>query len=266
MSDPRQLVHIDYKSSKWAKSDEEVGADIQIWAYNFVIYEWFTDLYPEVGAPSLQQWYDQLRYGQIPTRKSDAQRMEIKRWLIAAITALIDDEVMEPKFNQWCPWCSLKMDCVVVQYQLTEWAKTRIAALMPREPKTKKDGTPSKVMGPVQLDHLRIGEYTELLPDIKRARLVLENFEKEIADALKSMPSSELHRLGKRLDERSRRAFSEAAKREIIAELGLGTFLLLSDLSMAAVERFFGDDKDTADRIKALAQKVPGYSVVVDLD
>jgi hypothetical protein len=40
----------------------------------------------------------------------------------------------------------------------------------------------------------------------------------------------------------------------------------LSDLSIAAVERFFGDDKETADRIKALAQKTPGYTVIVDLD
>jgi hypothetical protein len=266
MDDPSQLVHIDYKSSKWAKSDEEVSKDIQLWSYNFVIYEWFTDLYPEIDRPQIQQWYDQLRYGQIPTRKSDAQRAEIKRWMIAAITALIDDEAMQPKFNEWCPWCPLKMDCPVVQYQLTHWATVRIAALMPREEKYNKDGSLSKRQGPVVLDRDAIGEYTELLPDVKRARLVLETFEKEVSGTLKEMPASELHRLGKRLDERTRRAFSEAAKREIIAELGLGTFLLLSDLSIAAVERFFGDDKETADRIKALAQKTPGYTVIVDLD
>ena len=55
------------------------------------------------------------------------------------------------------------------------------------------------------------------------------------------------------------------AKRAIIEELGLGTFLLLSDLSLAAVERFFGDDKEAAGPILNLAEKQPGFSVVTDL-
>lgn len=265
ISDPSQLVHVDYKSGKWAKSEEEVAKDIQIWSYNWSIYEWFVYTFPEVDNPTLAQWYDQLRYGQIPTSKGPAQREEIKRWLIRAVTALLDDEEMEPTFNEWCPWCPLKMDCPVVQYQLTDWATSRIAALMPREQKFNKDGSVSKRQGPVVLDPERIGEYINLLPDVKRAKQVLEIFEKTVNGTLKEMPSSDLHSHGKQLVERTVRGFSPTAKRAIIEELGLGTFLLLSDLSLASVERFFGDDKESAAPILDLAEKQPGYSVVTDL-
>lgn len=265
IDNPSQLVHIDYKSGKWAKSDEEVAKDLQLWSYNWAMYEWFVRTYPEVDDPHITQWYDQLRYGQIPTSKGPGQREEIKRWLTRAVTAMIADEQMDPKFNEWCPWCPLKMDCPVVQFQLTDWATTRIAALMPREEKLNKDGSVSKRKGPVKLDPDRIGEYVGLLPDVKRAKQTLETFEKVLTETLKEMPSSDLHSHGKQLVERSVRGFSPTAKREIIEKLGLGTFLLLSDLSLAAVERFFGDDKESAAAITELAEKQPGYSVVTDL-
>jgi hypothetical protein len=265
IDDPAQLIHIDYKSSKHAKSEEEVHKDLQLWSYNWVIYEWFVDLYPEVDDPVLQQWMDQLRYGLIPTHKGPAQRAQIKTWLIKAVTAMIDDEDEAPTFNEWCPWCSLKFDCPVVQYQLTDWAKTRIAALMPREEKFNKDGSVSKRQGKVALDHTRLKEYVEILHDVKRAKQTLEAFDTEVTKTLKELPVSDLNELGKRKFERSARGFSSAAKRQIIDELGLGTFLLLSDLSLASVERFFGDDKDTAAGILALAESRPGYSVISDV-
>lgn len=265
IDDPAVLVHVDYKSSKHAKSDEEVSKDIQLWAYNWSIDAWFQDLYPEVGVPRIQQWYDQLRYGEIPTRKSVEQRAEIHRWLILAVTDMIEDDEMAPTFNEWCPWCSLKMDCTVIQHQLTAWAQNRIAALMPREERLKKNGEPSKVQGKIVLDHNRLQEYVTLLVDIKRGKQVLEAFEKEVGSVLRELPDSELHAIGKQKRERSARAFDSTAKRAIIEDVGLGTFLLLSDLSLASVERFFADDKAQIEKITSLAQNKPGAVFVTDL-
>lgn len=264
LDDPRMLIHVDYKSSKWAKSEEEVAEDVQIWSYNLAIFEWFTDVYPEVDDPSLQQWYDQLRYGQIPTQKAPAQREEIRRFLITAATAVIDDEDMEPTFNEWCPWCPLKMDCPVVQFQLTDWALTRIAALMPREEKFNKDGSVSKRPGKVVLDDSRLKEYIDLQHDVKRAAKVLTSFDETLTKTLKAMPDSELHHIGKQKTERQRRAFTPEAKRQVIAEVGLPTFILLADLSIANIERFYGSKSAAAD-VVALAEKQPSFFVVEGL-
>ncbi len=267
LNDPGQLIHIDFKSSKWAKSHEEVSKDLQLWCYNLAIWVWFADLYPEVDEASvhIQQLYDQLRYGEIPTQKGAAQRVEIRRWLIAMITAIIDEEEAEPTFNEWCPWCPLKMDCPVVQYQLTDWATARIAALMPREPKLKKDGTPSKVLGPPKLDEQRIGEYVGMLHDVKRAEAVLKAFAEEVNGTMKQMAATDLHALGKKTIERSKRSFSPTAKREIIERIGLPSFLLLCDVSLEGVKRFYEGDPAAAEEITVLADKRPGATLVVDL-
>lgn len=266
LDDPALLFHIDYKSSKWPKGHEEVAKDEQLWAYNWSIVEWFLDLYPEIEPEDVRllQTYDQLRYGQIPTQKGPAQRQEIKRWLIAAVTAIIEDEDALPTFNEFCPWCPLKMDCPVVAHELTDWALTKIAALMPREERRNKDGSLSKRQGKVLLDHERIGEYVESLHDVTRARQVLEGFENEVKAVLKEMPDSELSRLGKRKSERSRRAFTTEAKRRVVEAVGLTPALMMFDLSLASVERFYGDSHDDAARILALAETQAGYTVVED--
>lgn len=267
LEDPTRLIHLDYKSSKWAKSRVEVDADLQLWSYNLAIFEWFCDLYPEFEPAQvrIQQLYDQLMYGQVPTQKGPEQRLEIRRWLIAAITAMIADEDEAPSYNEWCPWCSLKMDCPVVQFELTDWAVTKISALMPREEKLNKDGSVSKRLGKVSLDSERIREYVELLPQVKRAGQVLEAFAKEVNSTLKRMPESELHRLGKQTRDRSQRVFTVEAKREIIEAIGLPTFLMLCDVSLAEVERFFVEEKEMRERIVALAEKERGYTIVEDL-
>jgi hypothetical protein len=262
IEDPARLIQVDYKSSKHAKSHEEVAKDIQQWGYNFIVHAWFEALYPEVENVYLEQIYDQLRYGQIPTQKSAAQREQIKQWLIKAITAVIDDEEMLPSFNTWCGYCHLRFDCPVVQYELTDWATARISALMPREEKLKKDGSVSKLKGPVVLDRDRIREYVDLLPQVKSAKTVLESFDKEVTDVLKDMPTSSLAELGRKKTERSVRVFSPEAKRQIIEEVGLGTALMLFDLSLESVKRFFGDDTEMAEKIASLAEKQPAYTVI----
>lgn len=264
--DPHQFTHVDYKSSKWAKSFEDVQKDLQLWSYNVAITEFIESEYPELELERvrLQQIYDQLNYGQIPTSKGPQQRESIKRWLITAITAIIDDADVLPKFNEWCPWCHLKMDCPVVQFELTDWAQTRIAALMPREPKLKKDGTPSKVLGPPQLDRSRLWDYIEVLHSVKRAEAVLKLFNEEVTKLLKQLPESELEEFGKRKAARRRRGFSSEAKRQIIDEIGLPAFLMLCDVSLASVERFFQAEPERAEEILALAADEGSYTVIVD--
>lgn len=265
LEDPALLLHYDYKSSKWPRSHEEVAADLQLWAYNLAIVEWFTDLYPEIDDVRLHQTYDQLNYGQIPTQKNTPQREQIRAWLITAITAMIADEVEGPSFNEWCPWCPLKMDCPVVTDQLTEWALTKIAALMPRAEKRNKDGSLSKLPGKVTLDPERIREHITLLPDVHRAGQVLESFETEVRAVLKRMPDSELHQLGKRKDERSRRVFSTEAKRRIVDEIGLPRALMIFELSLAGIERFFGEHSPEAQHLANLAEKQHSYTAIADL-
>lgn len=263
LDDESKFILVDYKSSKWVKSADEVNGDLQMWAYNVGVHE----LFPE--CDDLLQIYEQLSFGQEPTRKSAEQREEMRRWLITAITAMIEDTDLEPKFNEWCPWCPLKMDCDVVQHQLTDWAKTRIAALAPREPKLKKDGTPSKVLGPPKLDPSRLGEYVELLPDIKRATQVLEAFVDTVNKAMKEMPDGSLAELTTRdaprgliKNQRSNRKFTPTALRNLADELG-PDFFYLATVSIAAVERFYGKEaKDQIESIVGRAEKTPGAIVI----
>ena len=266
LEDPLLLLHRDFKSSKWAKSHEEVAADLQLWAYNWSIVEWFVDLFPEYDADdvTLLQIYDQLNYGEIPTQKSPSQRQEIRRWLVQTITAIIEDEEMQPTFNEWCSWCPLKMDCPVVRYQLTDWALAKIAALMPREERLNQNGSVSKRPGPVLLDPERIEEYVELLPDVHRAGSVLTKFEEEVRATLVRMPDTELHRFGKRKVDRSKRVFTTEAKRKIVEIVGITRALMMFDLSLEGVKRFLGSDKAAVEEITALAEQQRSYTIVVD--
>jgi hypothetical protein len=135
---------------------------------------------------------------------------------------------------------------------------------MPREERLNKDGSVSKRPGAVQLDPERIGEYVDLLPDVHRAASVLKRFEEELRSTLVRMPDTSLRRLGKRKDSRSRRVFSTEAKRRLIEQVGLTRALMMFDLSLESVKRFYGKDKATVDEILALAEGQRTYTTVVD--
>lgn len=257
LDDPTAFIHKDYKSSKWAKSEREVDEDLQFWAYNVGIYE----IYPE--CTTLTQIYDQLLYGEITAApKSDAQREQMKEWLIRAITAILDDEELAPEFNQWCPWCPIKYDCSVVQHDLTEFARARIAALMPREPKKKIDGTDSKVLAPWIPDPEQFDTYVELLPDVGTARKTLEDFETKVRETMKEMPSSEVERLGYERKSRTRRKASPEALRTIFRQVGESAFFQMVEMSKAAVERFYGADKEQAEAVTEHFTPSGGYDVI----
>jgi hypothetical protein len=265
IDDPSFFIHIDYKSSKHVKSEDEVHKDPQIWSYNLAIMYYLEDLFPELEKIRLQQVYDQLKFGQVNTSKGPNQRESIRQWLITAATTVIDDMLMEPTFNEWCPWCPLLMDCDVIRHQLSDWALTRIGALMTREPKLKKDGTPSKVMAPPQLNPEGIRLYIGLQKDVKRAHAALKLFDETLTRALKEMPAERLAEYGKEAKQRSQDVFTTEAKRAIVDEVGLSEFLYLADISKASVERFYGEDKDRAGEVLRHAVKQGHYTIIQDI-
>lgn len=271
LDNPNRLIHLDYKTSKWIKTRDEVDKDLQLWAYNVAIYKVIAELYPELEGVTLEQIYDQLRYGQEPTRKSAGQRAEMETWMVAVVKAMIEDTELEPTYNQFCPWCDLKMDCPVVRDGLTDYATARIAALAPREPKIKKNGEPSKVLGPPQLDPTRFGEYVRELPKVKRSTQVLKTFDENVREALKLMPSDVLGEYtsddaprGYTVNQRSQKRFTREGLKEAHAEMGDDFYDAVS-LTTASLDRFYGDDKDSIERVTQHQIEAAAYEVVEPL-
>src|SRR5688500_7874033 len=149
---PGHFIHRDYKSSRWPRTQAEVNEDLQMWAYNWAIHEFW----PE--CDDLVQVYDQLQFGELHTRKTVSQREQMKGWLQRHVVAIVTDDsvqaddLLAPKFNEWCPWCPILASCPVPQ-QLTDFARSRIAAL-------------SELDDAEKLDASAIEEYVGALDDV----------------------------------------------------------------------------------------------------
>lgn len=206
---PGVFIHVDYKSSGHPLTDAEIHADVQMWAYNWVIHEYW----PE--CDTLIQVYDQLQFGAVPTRKSEEQRNAIKEWLIVEATAVIEDDELRPKINDWCGWCAIAESCPAVK-QATEWTEARIKALGPT-------------------DEQNIDEYVELMTDVAQARKLLERFENSVRDTLKKMPDHRRQMLGYEVRERNVTYWPPEAIRAMHEMLGDGLYDLVG-LTKTAVE------------------------------
>jgi hypothetical protein len=246
---PGQFIHIDYKSSKWAKTEKEVHEDPQMWAYNMAIFEWW----PE--CENLLQVYDQLMYGAIPTRKSAQQREEIKRWLKRQVLAILGNDDPEPTFNQWCPYCPLLPDCPEPK-RTAEFAAARLAALAPPE-----EGSSKLVLDP---DLMEV--YVRELPTLSTAKKAIEEFENKVKAALKDMrePVRAYHgfRLGKG---RGRDMWTPEALRAAHEIMG-DEFYALINMTKSRIKEYVGSDKELADELLALATRVSGEPSVVPID
>lgn len=187
LDDESVFLHIDYKTGKWPKSEAQVHSDIQMWAYNWGIHEVWAE------CEHLEQFYDQLRYGATPTRKSDAQRGLIREWLVRQVTAILKDEdyaddgLLQPSKNEWCAYCSIMESCPIVD-RYSDFALSEIAALAPQ----RKDGRKTVI----DLDPSRIEEYVSKLDDVGNARKVLERFESKVREVLLRMPQDRREGLG----------------------------------------------------------------------
>jgi hypothetical protein len=247
LDNPAVFIMVDYKSSKWRKTAEEVHSDLQQWTYNFGAFEMF----PEMEY--LTQIYDQLRFGPLPTSKSPQQREQIRQWLIAEITAMLEDDLMEPTHNDWCPWCPVMMSCPVVE-RLSDWAIAVIQALAPEKKVGRK-----KV---IELDVDHFETYLELYPKAEAASKVLERFTKEVKETVKRAPSDRREDWDVKLQERSATIFTGEAKRNIHQMIG-DDFYQVVNITKSGLEEFYGTDGDTPiDRILEEGTKVTGATVV----
>jgi hypothetical protein len=255
--DDTSFLIVDYKSSRWPKSEDEVMTDPQGWAYQWGVREYM----PEIET--LNHRYDQLRFGMIETSKNEEQLARMKKWLIEAATAALEDDEMAPSFNDWCGYCPLRMDCSEIREGLTDFALARIAVLAPREPKLKQDGTPGKRLGPPQLDEERFAEYTAVLPKVDKAKTTLEAFSNTVKATLKEMDLDHRTELGYRLREKKNRGLSANGLRAIHEALG-DDFFQIADLSRAAAERFYGKGAEELTIIDGyLEEGAPSYEAVL---
>lgn len=195
LDNPSVFVHVDYKSSRHPMTDAEVHSDVQMWAYNWLIHEHW----PE--CTTLVQVYDQLRFGAVPTRKSDEQRALIKEWLVAEVIAVLNDDVLAPKINDWCAWCAIAESCPAVK-QATEWTAAKIAALGPAK------------------DAPSLEPYVEMLTDVAQARKLLERYEESVRDVLKTMPDAKRAELGYEMRQRSATVWTPDSLRAVHDVLG----------------------------------------------
>jgi hypothetical protein len=244
---PGVFIHVDYKSSAHPKSQATVDNDPQLWAYNWAIHEYF----PECAQ--LEQVYDQLRFGQLQTRKSDRQRAQIRDWLTDQAIAVIDDDdvqddgLLDYRHNDWCAWCPILESCPVVA-ELTDFALARIAALAP-EDKT-------------ELDPARANKYAEQLPRVRSALAVLKRFDESVAGLLKQVPDERRSALGFELRERGASTFSPEAARTLHDALG-DRFYRLVRVTKTGLESELADDEETLRWALGLADSVAGPTLLV---
>lgn len=249
---PGTFVHVDYKSSKHAKSQAEVHEDQQLWAYNFAIHEHF----PEVDE--LLQFYDQLRYGQPDTRKTADQRRQMRDWLIKQVTTILrddrfqDDGLLPYKWNRWCRWCPILESCGVVD-QLTDFALTEIGATG----RLVKEGRKTTL----ELDGSRLGHYAGKLEPVKEAKGILERFDKRVKELLKELPPEEVAALGFDMSERKNNVFSLAAKEALHEKLG-PMFYAAAKVTKSELERLLADDPETLAWALDQATQVAGATVL----
>lgn len=250
LTDDGLFISIDYKTSRWPRSEEEVHSDVQQWAYNWGLHE----VFPEIRR--LSQVYDQLRYGAIPTGKSDAQRAQVREWLVRQVTAILKDDdrgaddLLQPKLNDWCAYCPIAESCKVVEVA-TDFALAKIAALAPEH----KEGRRTVV----DLDPARMDEYVAKLDDVQRAKKVLERYESSVRDALLRMPQHRREGYGYERREKKLDRFGPGALRRMHERLG-DAFYDAAGVSKTAIQRLQSDDD--REFLLGLAEKTSGAPYV----
>jgi len=235
---PGHFIHIDFKSSKWRKSAEEVHNDTQMWSYNFGIYEYW----PEVAK--LDQVYDQLMYGREFTQKSDEQRATIKRWLQRQVRAILADDKLQPKFNEWCPWCPLLPDCPEPK-RTAEFAAARIAALAP----------PDEESGKLALDPDLMEVYVSELPKLSTAKRSMEVFEEAVRKVLREMPEAERAAFGYETFQKNQDVWSPAALQAAHDAMG-DEFYALVGLTKSKITAYLPKDDPRRQVLLDLAERV----------
>jgi len=230
IASPDVFLHRDYKTSKWRKTDAEVHKDVQLWAYNWGLHEAF----PEIRH--LLQTYDQLRFGEVPTTKNEAQRAQIKDWLIEQVKFIQADTVYKPKRNEWCRYCPMVVTCRET-YRATKAARAELAITAP----LTREGRKVKVALAVEGDELEALIRDEL-PTLIAVRKHIAHVEEELKRIIGTMPEQERARLGWKVTDRTTKTITTPGLRALHELIGDAFYDLVS-LSMTAVETEFGKPK-----------------------
>lgn len=230
VEDHTVFLQRDYKSSKHRRTQADVDKDLQMWAYNFGIFE----LYPECS--SLLQSYEQLRFGNALTSKNAEQRKQMREWLERTVLAMIGDTTHEPKQNEWCPYCPLVATCDQTKRATRFW-RGRLAVLAPQT----KEGRKTKITLLDEGDDL---EYMirEVLPQMIRTRKHLDAAEKALKEVIEAMPNEDRERIGWRLSDRKTRVTDPDGLRMIHDALGDSFYEVIS-LVKSNVEAVVGKPK-----------------------
>lgn len=240
--------HVDYKTSKWTKTQTEVDEDLQMWAYNWAIHEYF----PEVEH--LEQHYDQFEGPPLTTRKNTEQRAQIRTFLEAEArnyflpAEQLEDGLPAPRFNQWCPWCPIMESCPII-HNLSDWALTRILEL---DPNLSVDDAP--------LGGDPLGEYIERYDEAQTASKVLDRYEKSVKSLIRELPESRQGALGFKVSQRRNAILSPTGRMALLDRLGEQQFMLLVKISQESLTAI--DDPEVRAWAKGMYEKVPGAMVV----
>lgn len=242
LRDPGTFIHIDYKTSKHPKTDEEVHKDVQLSSYAMTI-RWH---FPE--CRTLIQIMDQLNFGAVPTSRTDEQIAFTKEWLIENAITILEDDTLEPTYNTFCAYCPIIMDCPIVPI-LTDYALGEISGLMPKE----EDG---KLVGPngVVLEGAALEPYVEALEKVSEARKVLDAFDGRVRGTLKELPVDRRLEMGFKTTTPNVSTWPPEALEALSEVLG-PQFWQLINLPKKAVSRL---PKDTQEMVNSLAVKHRG--------
>jgi len=242
--DSTLFYHRDYKTSKHRKSKEEVHKDEQFWAYNWAIFEWW----PE--CETLEQEYDQLRFGVETTRKSAAEREHMKDWLVKQVTSILEMDEPKPKINDWCPWCPIMESCSEVD-RLHQFETARINFLTKTLPDASDD--PEMEFLPT---------YIEKLPEVQQGTKLLKAYEARIKAVLKELPEDRREALGFALTQKKATSFSTEALRSMREILGDDLFFEIISASQTDVKGALKGDPQLLEIVMDLAHKEPGAQVL----
>lgn len=230
ISQPDVYLHRDYKSTKWPQTQQQIHSDEQLWSYNWGLHEYF----PEIRR--LLQTWDGLKFGEIQTSKNDAQRAQVKLWLIEQVKAIMADEVFKPKINDFCRYCPMVVTCRETKRATTYW-RGKLALTAP----LKKDGRKTRVELADDGDEVeRIIQ--EDLPEMQRVRKHIEHVEKELKEVIRELPEEDRERLGWALQTRTSKRMPAEGLRELHSMLG-DLFYELVSLPQTAIDSYFGKPK-----------------------
>lgn len=251
--DPTVFYQRDYKSSKHRKTQADVDSDLQMWAYNFGICE----LYPE--AQSLLQSYEQLRFGNHLTSKNAGQRAQMKEWLQRTALAVLEDDTLEPKQNDWCPWCPLVVECDQTKRSTRYW-KGRLAILAP----LTKEGRRTKVAFADEGADLE-EMMRDVLPPMIRSRKHMETVEKALKGLIEEMTVEQREELGWRLSDRKAKVLSPDGLRALHEIMGDSFYEAIS-VSRSALETVAGKDSPAVETMRSVELEKVSSTALVPTD